>query len=126
MDTREVVTKYFEYVNAGRWDDYLSLFDDNVVMDEQLMGHLEGIEAVRHGIEALRQAPKFQNHPLEMVVEGDRAMVIWHIETVGPGGVPIDAKGVNYYRIANGKIVTFQNYHDTAPFKPILDAMQEQ
>jgi len=119
MNTREIVTKYFEYVNAGRWDDYLSLFDDNVVMDEQLMGHLEGIEAVRQGIEALRQSPKFQNHPLEIVVEGDRAMAIWHIEAVGPGGAPIDAKGANYYKIANGKIAVFQNYHDTAPFQSV-------
>lgn len=119
MNTREVVTKYFEYVNAGRWDDYLTLFADKVVMDEQLMGHLEGIEAVRQGIEALRHAPKFQNHPLEMVVEGDRAMVIWHIEATGPGGVPIDAKGVNYFKIRNGKIVVFQNYHDTAPFRSV-------
>jgi ketosteroid isomerase-like protein len=120
MNTREIVTKYFEYVNAGRWDDYLKLFDDKVVMDEQLMGHLEGIEAVKQGIESLRNAPKFQNHPLEIVVEGDRAMAIWHLETTAPGGVSIDAKGANYYKIANGKIVVFQNYHDTAPFKPVL------
>jgi ketosteroid isomerase-like protein len=118
MNTREVVTKYFEYVNAGKWDDYLTLFDDHVVMDEQLMGHLEGIEAVRHGIEALRNAPKFQNHPLEMVVEGDKAMAVWHIEAIGPTG-PIDAKGANYYEIKNGKIVRFANYHDTAPFKGV-------
>ena len=123
MDTREIVTKYFEYVNAGRWDDYLSLFDDNVVMDEQLMGHLEGIAAVREGIENLKNAPKFQNHPLKMVVEGDQAMVIWHIETLGPNGEPIDATGVNYYEIGHSKIKKFSNYHDTRPFKPILDAL---
>ena len=124
MNTREIVTKYFEYVNAGKWDDYLDLFDENVVMDEQLMGHMEGKATLAHGIEALKNSPKFQNHPQEMVVEGDEAMVIWHIETVGPKGEPIDAKGVNYFKVANGKIAYFSNYHDTAPFKPILDAMQ--
>lgn len=119
MDTREIVTKYFEYVNAGKWDDYLTLFDDNIVMDEQLGGHIEGIEAVRQEIEGLRNSPKFQNHPQEMVIEGDRAMVIWHIETLGPKGEPIEADGVNYYRIKDGKIVYFANYH--APFKPTLE-----
>ena len=120
MDTREIVTKYFEYVNDGKWDEYLALFDDKVVMEEQLMGRMEGIEALAHGIEALRNAPKFQNHPLQVVVEGDRAMAVWHIETMAPDGTPIDAKGVNYYEIANGKIAYFSNYHDTAPFAPIL------
>ena len=116
MDTREVVTKYFEYVNAHQWDDYLTLFDDHVVMDEQILGHLEGIESVRKGIEGLRNAPLFQNHPLEMVVEGNRAMVIWHIEAPGPNGW-LDLKGANVFEIKNGKIVRFANYHDTAPFQ---------
>ena len=96
MSTREVVTKYFEFVNSGKWDDYLSLFANDIVMDEQLMGHIEGIKTVRDGIEGLRTAKKFKNHPVEIVVEGDKAMVQWHIETLGPNDEPIEAKGVNH------------------------------
>lgn len=118
MDTREVVTKYFEFVNNGQWDNYLDLFDNNVVMDEQLMGHIEGIEHLRQGIQALKNAPKFQNHPLEIVVDGDKAMAVWHIEALGPAG-PIDAKGANFYRIQNGKITYFSNFHDTVPFSAV-------
>ena len=117
-NTREVVKNYFDYVNAGKWDEYVDLFDDNVVMDEQLMGHLEGKEEVRKGIENLKHAPKFQNHALNTVIEGDCAMVVWHIEALGPAG-PIDVKGANFYEIKNGKIVRFSNYHDTAPFKGV-------
>ena len=120
MNTREIVTEYFECVNSGRWDDYLTLFDDNVIMDEQLMGHLEGIAAVRAGVEQLRNAPEFQNQPLEIVVEGDRAMAVWHITAIGPGGVSIEATGANFYRMAGGKIVYFANYHDTAPFAAVV------
>ena len=122
ISTREVVTKYFEAVNAGKWDEYLSLFADDIVMDEQLMGHIEGIKTVRDSIEGLRKAKKFKNLPVEIVVEGDKAMVQWHIETLGPNNEPIEAKGVNFYRIRDGKIEYFANFHDTKPFEPILNA----
>lgn len=117
MDTREIVKTYFEYVNSGRWDDYLNLFDENIVMNEQLSGHIEGIEALGKSIEGLRKSPKFLNNLLESVVEGNSAMATWHLKTIGPKGKPIDVKGVNYYKIKNGKIVYFANFHDTVPFK---------
>ncbi len=120
MDTRQIVTNYFDYVNSGRWDDYLNLFADNIVMDEQLMGHVEGMDHLRQSIEGLRHQPKFQNRPREIVVEGDRAMAIWHISAFGPNGAPIEADGVNFYRIKDGKISYFANYHDTRPFAAIL------
>ncbi len=115
MNTREIVEKYFEYVNAGEWDKYLDLFADDIVMDEQLMGHVEGKAHLAQSIEALKAAPKFQNKPQEIVVEGDKAMVVWHISAVGPAG-PIEADGANFYKIKDGKIAYFSNYHDTAPF----------
>ena len=122
MDIKEIVTKYFFYVNTRDWDGYLSLFDDNVVMDEQLLGRVEGIDKVAEGIEGLRNSPKFFNHMREFIADGERAMAVWHIETVGPNGEDIQADGVNYFKVANGKIVYFANFHDSAPFKPILEA----
>jgi ketosteroid isomerase-like protein len=121
MDTRQVVGLYFEYVNSGRWDDWLSLFADDVVMDEQLGGHIQGIEALAKSIQGLRGSKHFQNHPGKLFVDGNTAAVLWHIETVGPKGEPIEADGVNYYEIRNGKIAYFRNFHDSRPFKPILD-----
>jgi len=120
MDTREVVSKYFEYVNSGRWDDYLTLFDDHVVMDEQLMGHMEGIAEVAKGIEGLRHQPSFRNQPLEIIVEGDKSMAIWRITADLPNGAKLDGKGVNFFVVKNGKIVKFSNYHDTVPFKAVM------
>jgi steroid delta-isomerase-like uncharacterized protein len=120
MDTREVITRYFDYVNAGEWDKYLDLYADDVIMDEQLMGHMEGKKAVAEGIENLKKAPKFENHLIDMVVEGDRAMARWHISAVPAPGVNIEVDGVNYFEIKGGKIVRFANYHDTAPFAPIM------
>lgn len=120
MNTREIVDTYFAYVNSGRWDDYLTLFADDVVMEEQLLGRIEGIDAVAKGIEGLRAQPDFRNRPKEIVVEGDRAMAIWHITAPQPDGKVLELDGVNFFRIAGGKIVYFANYHDTAPFAELF------
>lgn len=122
MNTREIVNRYFESVNKGDWDTWLSLFDENIVMDEQLAGHVEGIDVLRGAVGALKKGySKFQSHPLEAVIEGDRAMIIWHIKAANARGVPIDAKGVNFFKIRNGKIVYMANFHDTVPFKPFTE-----
>jgi len=116
MNTRQIVEKYFESVNSGQWEDYISLFADDPVMDEQIAGHLVGIEEVRRGIEGLRSAPRFNNSLIDMVVEGDSAMARWRISADFGNGRIVEAQGVNYYRIADGKIAYFANYHDTKPF----------
>lgn len=117
MDTREIVRKYFEYVNSGQWDQYLTLFAPTIVMDEQLAGHLEGIDAVRNSVQGLRDNHDFRNYPHEIVVEGNRALATWHITASQANGAMLEVDGVNFYRIENGLIAYFRNFHDTAPFR---------
>jgi ketosteroid isomerase-like protein len=121
MNTSEVVHEYFDCVNTARWDDYVELFGKDVVMEEQLAGHIEGKVAVAGSIEGLRNNKTFRNVPREFVVEGDKAMVLWHISFDGPKGEKIEADGVNFFKVKEGKIVYFANFHDTRPFKPILE-----
>lgn len=121
MTIKEIVTKYFEYVNSAQWDNYISLFDDNVIMDEQLGGHLEGIEEVNKGIEGLRNSPGFKNYLVDMVVDGDVAMARWHIQADFGPEKQVEARGVNYFVIKDEKIVRFANYHDTKPFDVLFN-----
>ncbi len=122
MDTREVVSKYYETANIGDWDSWLTLFDNNVVIDEQLPGHLEGIGALLRIADGIKKGySKFLMHPLHMVVEGNQACVIWYCEAANAGGIPIDAKGANYFQVKNGKIIYLANFHDPGPFAPFLN-----
>lgn len=117
MQTEEVITRYFEYVNSGRWEDYVELFADNVVMDEQMLGHLEGKAEVARGIEGLKSNPGFRNYPREVMVKGSEAMVIWNIKSPNSDGTVFDFKGMNFFKVEKGKIVYFSNYHDTSIFE---------
>lgn len=116
MTTKEVITRYFECVNTGQWDQYVELFDENIIMEEQLLGHIEGKAAVAKSVEGLKSNKAFRNFPLEIVVEGDKAVALWNIKSPKPDGSQLNVKGANFYRIKNGKIVYFANFHDTSVF----------
>ena len=73
MTTRETIETYYASVNRGDWDTWLTLFTDGVVIDEQLAGHVEGIEILRGAIDGMKAGySKFQNVPKHIVVDGRR------------------------------------------------------
>jgi ketosteroid isomerase-like protein len=120
--TREIIGQYYGFVNAGDWDGFLSLMDDNVVVDEQIDGHAEG-KSVLLGIgDHFRKVySKFLMHPQHIIVQGEHAAVVWQNESANAAGVPISAIGANYFQVKNGKITYMRTMHDTVPFKPMTD-----
>ena len=122
MDTKSVIDRYYESVNAGDWDTWLTLFDDGVVIDEQLAGHVEGIEILRGAIDGMKKGySKFTNVPKHIVVDGEQAAVVSRIEAANASGVPIEADVANYFQVRDGHIVYMANFHDSVPFQPFLD-----
>lgn len=122
MSTTEVILKYYANVNAGDWDTWLTLFDENLVMDEQLMGHVEGLGALADVAHSLKTGfKKFLMFPQHVVVEGNEAAVIWRFEAETAKGAAINANGANFFRVANGKISYMSNFHDTKPFAPLAE-----
>ena len=119
MDTREVIDRYYETVNAGDWDTWLTLFADDVVVDEQLAGHLEGVGVLRGAVGAMKKGySKFLMLPEHVVIEAEQAAVVWHCEAANATGVPIDVRGANYFRVEEGEIVYMANFHDKGAFAP--------
>jgi ketosteroid isomerase-like protein len=60
-------------------------------------------------------------HPEQTIVQGNKACVIWRCEAANASGVPIDAKGANFFLVENGKIAYMSNFHDTRPFDPFMN-----
>ena len=125
MSVHEVISKYYEFVNAGEWERWMELFDEHFVMDEQLAGHIEGRERLRAIVGNIHRVFScFQNHPWRIVVDGKQAFVASHLVAASASGEPIKAEVANYFLVENGKIVYMSNFHDSKPFAPVLN--QEQ
>ncbi len=122
MDTRQIIEKYYAAVNAGDWDTWLTLFQEDVVIDEQLAGHVEGAAILRGAVGAMKKGySKFQNVPKHIVVEGNNACVVSHISAANAAGEPIEAEVANYFELKDGKIAYMANFHDSVPFKPFTN-----
>ncbi len=119
---REIIGKYYEYVNAGDWDGWLTLMDDGLVVDEQIDGHVEGKSNLLGIGDHFRKVySKFLMHPQQIIVQGEHAAVVWQNESANAAGVPISAIGANYFQVKDGKITYMRTIHDTVPFKPMTD-----
>jgi ketosteroid isomerase-like protein len=122
MDTRTVIDRYYETVNAGDWDAWLTLFADDVAVDEQLAGHVEGVKVLAGAVDVMKRGySKFLMLPEHSVIEGDQAAVMWHCQAANATGVPIDVRGANYFRVEIGKIVYMSNFHDKGAFAPFTE-----
>lgn len=114
---KQIIDQYYAAVNSGDWDTWLTLFADDLVMDEQLMGHVDGIAPLRAVVGDLKTGfKKFLMHPQHIVVEGNEGTVVWNFEAETAQGKEINVNGANYFRFDQGKIAYMSNFHDTKPF----------
>ena len=121
MSTEEIVHRYYELANAGDWTHWCDLFAEDQVMDEQLAGHIEGLDTLRKMMAGFPQMyARFTNTPRHFIVDGEQAAVVSHISAQTPAGATVEADVCNYFRIADGRIAYMANFHDTVPFQPAL------
>ncbi len=117
------ICQYYDYANAGRWDDWCDLFTDDMFMDEQLAGQIVSLAALRPMMAGMGQAyAKFQNVLKSAVVEGDEGATVSHVSAAAskyPDQL-IEADVMNFFRFRDGKIAYMRNVHDSKPFAPFL------
>lgn len=126
MTIKNVIDAYYTHANNGDWDAWCDLFDDDIVLDEQLAGRVETLSKLRELMKGMSSNYSlFKNKPKQILIDENKAAVISHISaraTKHPDD-PIEANVMNYFEIANGKIKYMSNYHDSKPFKPFLDQL---
>lgn len=124
MNNREIIEKYYEYANAGAWDKWCDLFTDDMIMDEQLAGHIETLATLREMMKGMGASyAVFKNEVKQILVDGDKAASVSHISAKAAKfpDIPIEANVMNYFVLRDGKISYMANFHDSKPFKPFLD-----
>lgn len=122
MTNREIIERYYQLANAGDWDAWCDLFSEDMAMDEQLAGHIEGLATLRPMMAGMDKAySRFRNEAREILVDGDRGAAVSHISAANAAGEPIEAEVMNFFRFRDGKISYMSNYHDSVPFKPFLE-----
>jgi ketosteroid isomerase-like protein len=135
MTVRDVIDHYYDCVNRGDWQHWLTLFSDDVVGDEQLAGHFAGIDVLHGAINDITSRYRvFRMHPQHIVIDGDAAVVVWRFEGQNSHGVPIaypgnpkrEVIGANYFQVHDGRIVYMRTIHDRLPFEPYLDGSSPQ
>ena len=122
----EVVLAYFESVNCGDWDTWLSLFADDATLEEPI-GKLEGIQALTDGTHVLsRVYTRFENRLLSFFVSGEHVCAQTHISALTASGESVEVDVCNIYLIQQGKIQSQVNYLDSVHLQPFLDELKKQ
>jgi ketosteroid isomerase-like protein len=119
VNVKDIIERYYEYANAGAWDKWCDLFAEDMVMEEQLAGTIEGqpkLRSMMAGFPAMYTS--FANHWGHILVEGNEAAAVSHITAVTPSGQTIEANVMNYFQLYDGHIIYLANFHDTVPFRP--------
>lgn len=123
MTPREIIDAYYRHANAGEWSAWCDLFTEDMVMDEQLAGRIEGLATLRPMMAGMGEAyAVFKNVPKEVLVDGDQGAVVSHISARAAKypEEPIEAEVMNYFRFRDGRIAYMANFHDSKPFAPFL------
>jgi ketosteroid isomerase-like protein len=125
MNTTEVLIRYYQLANSGDWKNWCELFTEDMVMDEQLAGRVEGkrnLQTLMLGFDSMYAS--FQNVPHHYVVNNGEAAVVSHITAVTPAGDRIEAGVMNYFRVEGERIAYMANFHDTVPFQALNQAAE--
>ena len=131
MTTEETIEQYFGCVDRGAWDECAALFNDDVVVDDQLAGRFTGTDALRRGMDAIRSGARvFQVQPQHTFVTGDAGCVIWRVEAESKQGEKLTYPdhpdrpviGASHFQLRNGKISYMRTIHDSVPFVRLMKA----
>ena len=113
--TKEVVTRYFEGINKGGWENHLA--DDMVfgVFDKEIRGKQAYVSATRRFLQVAKQVVVRR-----LIIEGESAAAIARYKLVPPIGATSAADVAEFFTVKNGKIMSNNIFFDTTAFNAFL------
>jgi ketosteroid isomerase-like protein len=120
--TRAALDRFYAAYTSGDLEGMLAIMSDDIVVTFNGHGTFHGkTEARPYMTWAGTQLPQLAFHVLHKIVDGERAAVTWDETGTTKRGDAWEARGVDVYRIVNGRIVDITVYSDTEKMARLLD-----
>ena len=112
-DTLAVVARYFQYLNAERWDEMAELWDQDARLDASGARPRVGTEQILEYFQkAFAPYAQHDDAPPQVLVDGGRASVDIHYVGVTHDGRDVVIDAHSEYEIERGRIVTLTTRYD--------------
>lgn len=116
QDVRDVVTRYFDFVNNDKWDALRELWHPDCVTTP-----VEGPQ--RHGVdevmalypEILAPFPIHFDDPCRILVSGDSAVVEIHVTGTMENGRTIEFDALDVFDLKDGQIHRLRYWYNAGP-----------
>jgi ketosteroid isomerase-like protein len=120
--TRAALDRFYAAYTSGDLEGMLALMTADVTVSFIGHGTFRGkAEARPYMTWAGTQLPQLEFRVLHKIVDGDRAAVTWDETGVTKRGDTWEARGVDVYRIVDGKVDEITVYSDTEKMRRLLD-----
>ena|SRR2546427_4903293 len=115
MSTNEIVRHYFEELTRkGNWESFLSddlEFTSFASPVKEVTGKAAYLESTRRFFSMIRSL-----EVRDLIVDGAKACALTRYQLQAPAGSSFQSDVAELFTVANGKIIAFAIYFDTAPF----------
>ena len=112
--TRRLIDRFYDRYTGGDQDGMLALMADDAVVTFVGHGTFRGKGEIRPYMAwAATQLPRLDFRVRRKIVDGEHAAVVWDETGVTKRGEPWEGRGVDVYRVADGRIVELTVHSDT-------------
>lgn len=112
--TLDIISRFNDALNRGDVDSAMAMMTEDCIFENTWPApdgeRYEGHAAVRAFWERLVETPGMRFDPEEFILAGDRATVRWRYSWREPDGSPGTVRGVDVFRIRDGKIAEKLSY----------------
>jgi ketosteroid isomerase-like protein len=120
--TRAALDRFYRCYTGGDLDGMLAMMAEDVVVTFVGHGTFRGKAEVRPYMTwGATQLPRLDFRVLQTIVDGERGAVVWDETGTTKRGDPWEARGVDVYRVVDGKIVEFTVHSDTEKMARLLE-----
>ncbi len=117
VSNRRLAQAFIGVLNNRKYTDFEARLSEGAALDFPGAGRIEGRKRIISFVKALfRKFPKLEFSIKDIIVEDDRACIVWSNEGERVDGTPYNNRGVTFLQISNGKIDFISDYFKDTSF----------